>query len=119
MFLKAASHLRMCGILFFSCNLLLLILVLAYISHREAYMSGRRLRLVKIATILLVISFFTQVLTVIGMVILQKLTLKFGIFGLLVKIHAYNGYIFVALVAVHIYFNWWWVKANILNKRWK
>lgn len=72
--------------------------------------------LIKIATVLLAVSFFVQVLTVIGMIFFQSLAFKFGVFSLLVKIHTYNGYVFVALVAVHIYFNWWWVKANILRK---
>ena len=72
--------------------------------------------LTKIATVLLAVSFFLQVFTVIGMVFFQGLALKLGLFRLLVKAHTYNGYIFVGLVMTHIYFNWWWVRANILKK---
>ena len=73
--------------------------------------------LIKIATILLAVSFFVQAFTSICMVFLRGFALKMGIFHMLVEIHEYNGFIFVALVLGHIYFNWWWVKANILKRQ--
>jgi len=72
--------------------------------------------LFKIANILLAVSFFTEILTVIGIVFLRDAALKLGIFHTLLEVHEYNGFIFTALIFVHIYFNWGWVRANILNR---
>jgi hypothetical protein len=79
-------------------------------------MAKHKAVLMKIATILLAISFFVETLTAIGMVFLTNFALKIGIFRLLVKVHTYNGFIFIALVLAHIYFNWGWVRVNILKR---
>ena len=79
-------------------------------------MPGYSIRLMRIAAILLAISFFVEALTAVGMMFLRNVVLKLGIFHLILKVHVYNGFIFAALVAVHIYFNWGWVRVNILKK---
>ena len=76
-----------------------------------------RARLFKVATILLAASFFVQAITVIGMVFFREPALRAGILSALSEIHEYNGFLFTALVLVHLYLNWGWVKANILKKR--
>ena len=80
-------------------------------------MAKNRARLIRIATVLLAISFFVQVLTVIGMVFFEDLALRIGVFSTLVRAHTYNGFIFVALVLAHLYFNWGWARANMLKRR--
>lgn len=80
-------------------------------------MQGRRIVYFKIATILLAVSFFIQIISVIGIVFLKELAFKVGIFSMLVELHEYNGFLFVLLVVVHIYFNWGWIKNNVLKKK--
>ena len=33
----------------------------------------------------------------------------------LVKVHVYNGLVFITLVAIHIYLNWGWFKAQLFK----
>jgi hypothetical protein len=73
-------------------------------------------KLFKIATILLAVSFLVQVATVVGMVFLKSFLMRLGILGIFFEIHEYNGFIFVALVLLHLFFNWGWVRANILKR---
>jgi hypothetical protein len=42
--------------------------------------------------------------------------MRLGILGIFFEIHEYNGFIFVALVLLHLFFNWGWVRANILKR---
>ncbi|MCX5714011.1 MAG: hypothetical protein NT033_04205 [Candidatus Omnitrophica bacterium] len=74
-------------------------------------------KLFKIATTLLAISFLAQVVTVVGMVFLKDLSMRLGVLGMLFEIHEYNGYLFVALVLVHLFLNWGWIRANIIKRR--
>lgn len=79
-------------------------------------MSKNRAGFFKIATILLAVSFFVQLLTAAGMVFFRSLALRLGVFSQMAEIHEYNGFIFTALVLAHIYLNWGWIRANILKR---
>ena len=74
-----------------------------------------RARSLKIATVLLLASFLLEMATIIGMVFLRDLLVKLGIFKIFFEVHEYNGSVFVALVLVHLFFNWGWIRANILK----
>ncbi|MCX5665889.1 MAG: hypothetical protein NT036_02430 [Candidatus Omnitrophica bacterium] len=76
-----------------------------------------RAKLFKAANVLLAISFLVQVITVIGMVFFKGILRQLGISGIFFEIHEQNGFIFVALVLVHLFFNWGWVKVNILKRK--
>lgn len=79
-------------------------------------MIKNRALLFKVATIALAISFFLQVLTAIAMVFFQDALSGMRMFGMVVEIHEYNGFLFTALVFVHLWFNWGWVRVNILKR---
>ena len=36
---------------------------------------------------------------------------------LISKLHGYNGFLLVVLVALHLAFNWGWIRANIFKRR--
>ncbi|MCX5666764.1 MAG: hypothetical protein NTY34_00400 [Candidatus Omnitrophica bacterium] len=72
-------------------------------------------KLFKTATILLAVSFLAQVATVVGMVFLKSFLMRLGVLGIFFEIHEYNGFIFVALILAHLFFNWGWISANILK----
>jgi len=74
-------------------------------------------KIFKVSVILLALSFITQVATVICMVFLQKTMLKLGILETIFEAHEYNGFLLVSLVAVHIWLNWGWVRANLIGKK--
>ena len=78
-------------------------------------MTKNRALLFKVATIALAVSFFIQVLTVIGMVFLRVFLTKMGILHAAFEVHEYNGFIFTALILPHVWLNWGWVRANILK----
>jgi hypothetical protein len=76
-----------------------------------------KVKLFKRATILLVVSFLAQAVTVVGMVFLKGFLMRLGVLGIFFKIHKYNGFLFVTLVLVHLFFNWGWIRANILKRK--
>ncbi|MDD5681132.1 MAG: hypothetical protein PHI59_07815 [Candidatus Omnitrophica bacterium] len=73
-------------------------------------------KLFKTATILLAISFLTQVVTVVGMIFLKSFLIRLGALGIFFEIHEYNGFLFITLVLAHLFFNWGWIRANILKR---
>ena len=74
-------------------------------------------KLLKISTILLMISFLAEVVTIVGMVFLKSFLIRLGALGIFFEIHEYNGFLFTALVFAHLFFNWGWIRANILKRR--
>lgn len=76
-----------------------------------------KIRLFKIATVLLAVSFLAQVVTVIGLVFLKDLLMRMGLLGSFFEIHEYNGFLFAALVLAHLFFNWGWIRMNILKRK--
>ena len=76
-----------------------------------------RPKMFKITNILLLLSFFAQAGTAVLMMFFQGLLMKLDIFPAVFKIHKYNGFVFVTLVLVHLYFNWGWIRANILKRQ--
>ena len=74
-------------------------------------------KLFKAATVLLGVSFLTQVFTVAGMVLFKGFLTRLGALGIFFEIHEYNGFIFVGLVLLHLFFNWGWIRTNILKKK--
>jgi hypothetical protein len=74
-------------------------------------------KLFKIATILLAVSFLAQVVTIVGMVFLKSFLMRFGALGIFFEIHEYNGFLFAVLVLAHLFFNWGWIRVNILKHR--
>ena len=75
-----------------------------------------RAKLLKISVLLLVISFLVQAVTGICIAFLEGALSKIGILEPITEIHEYNGFVFVALVFVHLLFNWGWIRANIRGK---
>lgn len=65
--------------------------------------------MLKIVNMFLALSFVTQLVTIIGMVIFKNHALG--------EIHEYNGFLFNVLVLAHITLNFGWIKTNIL--KWK
>lgn len=78
-------------------------------------MAINRIKLIRIATTMLAISFFLQVFTALGMVF-REISVKLGIFRGLAEIHEHNGYLLILLVMVHLYINRGWIRANIFKK---
>ena len=74
-------------------------------------------KLFKTATILLAVSFLAQVVTVVGMVFLKGFLMRLGALGIFFEMHEYNGFLFAVLVLVHLFFNWGWIRANILERK--
>ena len=70
----------------------------------------------KIANIALFVSVATQIVTGAAL-LLGNIVVRLGLFGIMFKVHKYNGFVFMALVCLHIYQNWGWVKMNILKRR--
>ena len=70
---------------------------------------------IKIANIALFISALIEIITGIAM-LLGNIVVKLGLFGLIFKLHKYNGLVFMVLICLHIYQNWGWVKMNILKQ---
>ncbi|HSW38740.1 MAG TPA: hypothetical protein VLL97_04540 [Acidobacteriota bacterium] len=58
--------------------------------------------------ILFVIAFFQCV---------NIILLKTGDASFMDEIHEWNGILLLALLALHIFLNWSWVKVNIFNKK--
>lgn len=73
--------------------------------------------LLKISIVLLMCSFLIQIITAVCMVFMQGPMIRMGIFGALAEIHEYNGFVLIGLVIVHLFFNWGWVRNNLLKKR--
>ncbi len=73
-------------------------------------------KLFKTATIILAVSFFVQVITVAGMIFLKDFLIRLGALGIFFEIHEYNGFLFVALILAHLFFNRGWIRSNILKK---
>lgn len=78
-------------------------------------MPNRKISIFKFATILLAISFFIQLFTVIGIVFFRGILLKADIFPVFAELHEYNGFLLAALVLAHLYFNRGWIRSNILK----
>jgi hypothetical protein len=74
-----------------------------------------RANLFKITNIALFISVSIQIVSGAAM-LLGNFAVRLGLFDLMVKMHKYNGFIFLGLICLHIYQNWGWVKANILKQ---
>jgi hypothetical protein len=76
-----------------------------------------RARLFRASVILLAVSFLVQGITVAGMVFFNGFLMRLGVLSIFFQIHKYNGFLFVALVLAHLFFNWGWMKANILKRK--
>ena len=74
-------------------------------------------KLFKTATIILAASFIAQVVTVAGMVFFKGFLIQLGILGIFFEIHEYNGFLLVALILAHLFFNHAWISANILKRK--
>lgn len=79
-------------------------------------MAINKLKLIRIATVILAISFFLQVFTALGMTFFQDMAIKLGILGALAEIHEYNGFVLTFLVLIHLYINRGWIRANIFKR---
>jgi len=73
-----------------------------------------KLRLLKITNTALFISAAAQAFT--GIALFFHLFIsRPDIFEAISEIHAYNGLLFIFLVAAHLSLNWGWVKSNFLK----
>ena len=63
--------------------------------------------MLKAVNVLLGLSFVVQLVTVVAMEIFHKDSFE--------KVHTLNGALFFALVFVHLFLNFGWIKKNILN----
>ena len=66
--------------------------------------------LLKVVNILLAVDF----LIIAGTAILHEIIIETGYYS---QVHALPGFIFIALVALHLFLNWNWVKATYLKKK--
>ena len=66
--------------------------------------------LLKVINILLAIDF----VIIAGTAILHGIIINTGYYR---QLHAYPGFLFIALVTVHLFLNWNWVKATYLKKK--
>jgi hypothetical protein len=69
-------------------------------------------KVMKWANLALFISAAVQIGT--GLILgLRLFTSKIEFFA---ELHEHNGYIFVGLLAIHIFLNWGWVRANFFKR---
>lgn len=74
-----------------------------------------RVTQIRITNLILFVSGAVEAAT--GLAMFFKLfASKPGVFGLMLKIHEYNGLFFIFLVAMHIFQNRGWVMANFFRK---
>lgn len=75
-----------------------------------------RLKFMKIATLALFISAALQAITGIVLFFDEVFSSLTKFLQLSANLHKYNSPILVFLVAVHLYLNWGWVRANFFKK---
>lgn len=74
-----------------------------------------KITVLKITNVALFVSVAAQIVTGAAM-LLGNIMVKLGLFGPMFRIHKYNGFLFIALAAAHLYQNRGWIKANILKQ---
>jgi protein-S-isoprenylcysteine O-methyltransferase Ste14 len=63
--------------------------------------------LLMITNIVLLLAFVTQVATVVMMQLFRS--------HFVFELHGIVGFILIFAAILHVYLNWWWIKANILK----
>jgi hypothetical protein len=67
-------------------------------------------QLLKVTNLVLFISAALQIVTVLALPLNINKRMFF-------EIHKYNGFLFIALIIIHLALNWSWVKATYLKRK--
>ena len=72
-----------------------------------------RIKWLMLLNLVLFLSMFLEIIT--GVILFFDLFASW--LTLIFRVHAYNGFLLIGLVIIHLMFNWGWIKANFFKRR--